>query len=72
MSGIPQVDGFDGDPVKMFRSEPELLAYARDEVRRLKDRAGPRGSLADNDYESKIRCRALERMLETYERSRHE
>jgi hypothetical protein len=54
------------DIKKLLTDDPEMLAYARDEIKRLREN-GRRGVLAENDYESKIRCQALERMIELYE-----
>lgn len=48
-------------------ADAELLAYAREEITRLKVSSPKRGALAEHDHESKIRCQALERMVATYE-----
>jgi hypothetical protein len=47
-------------------TDPELLAYAREEIARLRDEGGKR-VLAEHDHESKIRCQALERMVRLHE-----
>lgn len=59
------------DPVTLFRDQPDLLAYAQAEAKRLRE-SGRRGSLAESDYESKIRCVALERMIQVYGESGNE
>ena len=54
------------DPGKLFRENPELLAYARSETKRLREN-GLRGRLAETDHESQIRCFAIERMIGMFE-----
>jgi hypothetical protein len=51
---------------KFLDGDLEMLAYAKGEIERLRDR-GKRGVLAETDYESKIRCQALERIVQLYE-----
>lgn len=52
------------DPL-IAMADPELLAYAREEIARLR-KPGNR-TLAEHDHESKIRCQTLERMVAAYE-----
>ena len=56
------------DPRPMFRDEPAVLAYAKAEVQRLRER-GLRGPLVETDHESKIRCQAIEALIKFYEES---
>ena len=69
--GIPSLPNVEDNPGKLFRENPDLLAYAEAEVRRLRE-STKRGVLAETDYESKIRCQALERMISVYRGTGHE
>lgn len=51
-----------GDVSGAASLDAEMLAYAKAEVTRLRANNGRR-ILAEHDYESKIRCQALERLL---------
>lgn len=53
------------DFLQAFQDDPDLLAYARAEIARLRE-PGQR-TLAEHDHESKIRCQTLERMVRQYE-----
>lgn len=55
-----------GKPDPDALTDPELLAYAKQEIARLRDDTGSR-VLAVHDHESKIRCQALERMVRLHE-----
>lgn len=55
-----------GKPDPDALTDPELLAYAKEEIVRLRDDTGSR-ILAEHDHESKIRCQALERMVRLHE-----
>jgi hypothetical protein len=66
MPSLPLSEGSEApEVIALLRECPECLAYAREEIARLK-KPGFR-TLAEHDHESKIRCRALERMVAAYE-----
>lgn len=48
------------------QSTPEMLTYAKQEITRLRQTGGPR-TLAEHDYESRIRCLALEKLVSLWE-----
>jgi hypothetical protein len=62
MVGAEQLSD-DWDIKKIF-ADPDVLAYAREEIVRLQ---AIRKSRQDHDHESKIRCEALERLVAAHE-----
>lgn len=64
-SNVPAVPPYNNIR-QLLTDDPDMLAYAKGEIERLRDR-GKRGVLAETDYESKIRCQALERIIQLYE-----
>lgn len=63
--GMPALDPGYAD-VSVCFADPEVLAFARSEVERLATRGGNR-TLAEHDYESEIRHRALAALIAAYE-----
>ena len=63
-SNVPAVPP-DNNIRQLLDGDPDLLVYAKAEIKRLRER-GLRGVLAETDYESKIRCQALERIITLY------
>jgi hypothetical protein len=63
-SNVPAVPPYNNIR-QLLDGDPDLLVYAKAEIKRLRD-PGKRGVLAESDYESKIRCQALERIITLY------
>ena len=64
--GEPLPPTFTANVSALFRTRPDVLAYARAELVRLSDHDGNR-RLREHDHESRMRATAIEHMLQQFE-----